>query len=97
MAVGSEMTSVSPPPGVSSSSRVPAMASISPRESASPRPSPAVLRVPEPLEGQEDPVPVGHRDAGAGVDDPQLDAVTDGDGAAAAAGRRRSAGRWPPR
>ena len=44
-AAGNETTMVSPPPGVSSGSRVPPMASTSPRDSASPRPIPVVLSV----------------------------------------------------
>ena len=75
---GSETTMVSPPPGVSSGSRVPPMASARPRDSASPRPTPVVLSVsPRRWNGQEDPVPVVGRDAGAAVDDPDLDPVAE--------------------
>ena len=52
--------------------------------------------VAEPLERQEHPVPVGHRDAGAGVDDPQLDAAVDGVAVSSGGAGRRSAARWPP-
>src|SRR5258707_9306169 len=44
-AAGSERAMVSPPPGVSSGSRVPPIASVRPRESARPSPTPVVLSV----------------------------------------------------
>src|SRR5262249_52199301 len=44
-AAGRDMTMVSPPPGVSSGSSVPPMASVSPRDSARPSPTPVVLSV----------------------------------------------------
>jgi hypothetical protein len=44
-AAGSETVIVRPPPGVSSAVSVPPMASVSPRESASPKPTPVVLSV----------------------------------------------------
>ena len=52
------------------------MASVSPRDRASPRPTPVVLSVsPSRWNGHEDAVEVGRRDAGTAVDDAQLDAV----------------------
>ncbi len=42
---GRDSVMVSPPPGVSSGSSVPPMASVSPRDRASPRPTPVVLSV----------------------------------------------------
>ena len=44
-AAGSDSTMVSPPPGVSSGVSVPPIASVSPRDRASPRPTPVVLSV----------------------------------------------------
>src|ERR1700727_4055862 len=44
-AAGSDRVMVRPPPGVSSGSRVPPMASVRPRARASPRPTPVVLSV----------------------------------------------------
>ena len=44
-AAGSEMTMVRPPPGVSRASRVPPIASVRPRDSARPRPTPGDLPV----------------------------------------------------
>ena len=65
---------VSPPPGVSSAVSVPPIASARPRARARPSPTPVcVVPVAEPLEGLEDPLPVGRRDAGPAVDDPDLD------------------------
>ena len=72
---------VSPPPGVSSASRVPPMASAKPRATARPEAHAGAARgVAVPLEGGEDPVLglVGH--AGAAVDDPHLDPVAEGAG-----------------
>src|SRR6202035_2905484 len=45
VAAGSETTMVSPPPGVYSGSTAPPIASVSPRETASPSPTPVVLLV----------------------------------------------------
>ena len=87
-AAGSAAIMVSPPPGVSSGSSVPPIASARPRDRARPSPTPVcVVAVAEPLERQEDPVARPRRDAGAAVDDPQLDLVAvraGGDRAAAA-------------
>src|SRR5205085_10987278 len=44
-AIGSRTTTVSPPPGVSSTSIVPPMPSVNPRASARPSPSPVSLSV----------------------------------------------------
>ncbi len=71
---------MSPPPGVSSSGRA---RRPWPRRSRGPRPGRARRRSPrvaEPLERLEDAVPVGRRDAGPVVDDPQVDPVGDGAG-----------------
>ena len=64
---------VSPPPGVSSTSRVPSMPSTNPFESARPKPSPVVVvGVAEPLERREHVVASLGGDSGSAVDDPQL-------------------------
>ena len=65
-----------PPPGVSSTASSPPIASMNPRATASPSPTPSAARVvAEPLERLEHRVAVGRRDAGTVVDDPQLDPV----------------------
>ena len=54
------------------------MASVSPRDSASPRPTPVVLSVsPSRWNGSEDLVALAGGDARAPVDDPQLDVVAE--------------------
>ena len=45
MTAGTDTVMVSPPPGVSSAVRVPPIASVRPRDSASPSPTPVVLSV----------------------------------------------------
>ncbi len=66
------------------------MASVSPRDSASPRPTPVVLSVsPRRWNGAKTRSQLGRRDAGAAVDDAQLDPVAE---AAAGDQRRRSPG-----
>ena len=70
------ITTVVPPPGVSSISTVAPMASTNPRVDGETQPdAAAAVAVAEPLEGLEDPFPVGAGDAGAPVDDAQIDAV----------------------
>jgi hypothetical protein len=75
-AAGSETTMVSPPPGASSGSTVPPIASVRPRATTSPTPPAGpVARVAEPVEGQEHPLPVGLGDARAVIDYAQLHRV----------------------
>ena len=86
-------TMVSPPPGVVSGIRVPPMASARPRDSARPRPTPVlVVPVAEPLERQEHLVALVVGDAGAVVDDAQLDPVA----VLAGGDQRRPVGRAEP-
>ena len=64
---------VQPPPGVSSTSRLPPTASTNPRATASPSPTPTpVSGVPEALERLEHPVAVLGADPRTAVDDPDV-------------------------
>ena len=70
------MRTVRPPPGVSSSSTLPPIASMNPRATASPRPTPArVLWSPRRWNGWNTRSPIGRVDAGTAVDDPEVDAA----------------------
>ena len=69
----SEITVVSPPPGVSSRISSPSMASVKPRATARPSPTPVHGGpVPQPLERLEDALAVGGAHPGALVDDAQV-------------------------
>ena len=97
--VGSETTMVSPPPGrLLGLERAAHRLGEAAGEGQAEADAGGVVGVAEALEGQEDPVPVVGRDAGAAVDDPELDPVAE---PAAGQVRRRvrrasSAGRWRP-
>ena len=69
------MTIVMPPPGVSSTVQLAAHGLDEALGHGQPEPHPVRAAVAEPLERLEDPLPVGHRDARAPVDDPEVDAV----------------------
>ena len=93
-------TMVSPPPGVSSTSISPPIASTKPFATARPSPTPSrPARVAEPLERQEEPLALRRRDAGAAVDDAHVDAAVDGAGRdhASRRPRARSGSRWRSR
>ena len=69
-------TIVSPPPGVSSTSTSPPIASTNPRATARPRPDPVARRaIAQPLERLEHALAFVERDARAAIDDPELDAA----------------------
>ena len=77
-AARSRATIVSPPPGVSSTSISPPIASTKPFATARPSPTPSPWPgVAEPLERLEQPLALGRRDAGAAVDDADVDDAVD--------------------
>ena len=75
------MRIVSPPPGVSSATIAPPIASTNPRATARPSPTPAGAAVVEALERLEQPLALLVRHARAVVDDLELRALGAGDGA----------------
>ena len=96
----SSITIVSPPPGVSSASRVPPIASTNPFDSARPRPTPAVLSVsPSRWNGTNTSSRRSAGNARARVDDAQLHAVAEFAGRDDRRLSRRgsSAARWSSR
>ena len=70
---------VRPPPGVWSATIAPPIASMNPRATASPRPTPPPPLVAEPLERLEEPLALLGGDAGAVVDDLELRALGAGE------------------
>ena len=90
----SRRTIVSPPPGVSSTSTLPPIASTKPARDGQPEPDARALRaVAEALERDEDAVAIRWRDAGPTVDDAEVDAAVDGAGDDAHRRARRRAPR----
>ena len=75
-AASSRKISVRPPPGVSSTSTTPPIASTNPRATASPSPTPSMLALsPSRWNGTNMPSCWSSGDAGAAIDDAQVDAV----------------------
>ena len=98
-AAGNETVMVSPPPGVSPAANVPCIASVRPRDTASPSPNAVGPGAGEPGERHKHPVPVRRRHTRPSVSHPQFDPASPGRWRSAAVVTQpgSSAARWPSR